>query len=266
MSDFDNIGKLKHLLLKEIEPSEKISESEFIVTAAAEAILQANGRNWIPAIVQEIADYKYQIVSNQLVYAAAQKAGLDRVWCIVISPESQNIEQAKILAREAIPKINLTTASRDIILAALRYLIAEPASALKGVDPVIATDKIAAADRESWSNLNPITTLKCGITKGKKLDHLSKIFFVSPPISTSQPLPPPESISIKIATRDEIFSRLDYLSQNKIDGFDKVDIETAADIICSASKGKWKSLNPISKLECGLNTTKIKTLKKVFSL
>lgn len=263
MSDFDNIGKLKHLLLKEIESSEKFSESEFIITAAAEAILQANGRNWIPLIVKEIADYKYQVVSNNLVYAAAQKAKLERVWCIVILSDTQSIEQAKILAKEVTPKVNLATASKDIILAALQYLIAEPASALKGVDPVLATNKIAAANRENWLDLNPITALKCGITKGKKLDALSTVFFVSPQISIS---PPPEIISIKHATRDEIFSRLDYLCQHQIDGFDKIDVERVTDVIFSASKGKWKSLNPISKLECGINTTKIKTLKKVFSL
>jgi hypothetical protein len=263
MSDFDNIGKLKHLLLKEIEPSEKFSESEFIITAAAEAILQANGRNWIPLIVKEIADYKYQVVSNHLVYVAAQKAKLERVWCIVILSDDQSIEQAKILAKEVTPKVNLATASKDIIFAALQYLIAEPASALKGVDPVLATNKIAAANRESWLDLNPITALKCGITKGKKLDALSTVFFVYPQISISLP---PEIISIKHATRDEIFSRLDYLCQNQIDGFDKIDVERVTDVIFSASKGKWKSLNPISKLECGINTTKIKTLKKVFSL
>lgn len=266
MSDFDNIGKLKHLLLDDIEPSENFSESEFIITAAAEAILQANGRNWIPVIVKQIADYKYQIVSNQFVYASAQKAELDRVWCIVISPEPQNIEQAKILAREAIPKVNLATASKDTILAALRYLIAEPAIALKGVDPAIATDKILAANRESWSDLNPITTLKCGITKGKKFETINKVFFVPKPIPASPVLQTPEIISIKRATRDDIFTRLDYLSQNKIAGFDKIDIENCADIIFSAGKGKWKSLNPISKLECGINTAKIKTLKTVFSL
>jgi hypothetical protein len=266
MSDFDNIGKLKHLLLKEIESSEKFSESEFIITAAAEAILEANGRNWIPVIVKEIADYKYQVVSNQLVFAAAQQAKLERVWCIVILPEAKSIEQAKILAKEVTPKVNLSTASKDIILAALRYLIAESSSALKGVDPIIASNKIATADRESWSDLNPITTLKCGITKGKKLDALSEVFFISKPIPPRPSLPPPEIISIKCATRDDIFSRLDYLYQNKIDGFDKVDVEIAADVIFSSSKGKWKSLNPITKLECGINTTKIKTLKKVFSL
>ena len=37
-----------------IEPGEKFSESEFIIKAAAETILQADGRNWIPVIVKEM--------------------------------------------------------------------------------------------------------------------------------------------------------------------------------------------------------------------
>ncbi|MEH2316042.1 Rho termination factor [Nostoc sp.] len=262
MSDFDNIGKLMHLKLTDIEPGEKFSESEFIIKAAAETVLEADGRNWIPVIIKEIGDYQYQVVSNHFVYAVAQQAKLERVWCIVILPESQSIEQAKILAREVLPKVNLNTASQDTILAALKYLISEPSSALKSVDPILATNRIVESNRKSWSNFNPILTLKCGITKGKKLDALAKVFFVS----ALPPLPPPEIVSIKSASRDEVFTRLSYLSKSQIDGFEAIDIEKSSDVIFSASKGKWKSLNPISQLECGIVPTKIKALKKVFSL
>lgn len=263
MGDFDDIGKLMHLPLDEIASGEQFSESEFIITAAAEAVCQTGGRNWIPVIVKETGKNQYQVISNHFVYAVAQKAALERVWCIVIEPEPTSIEQAKILAREVIPKVNLTTASRDTILAALRYLISETGSALKGVDAIVATNRIAAADRKSWSSLSPITTLKCGVTRGKKLDAIAKVFFLSTP--PQLPLPP-EIVSIKRASRDEIFTRLNYLSIHKIGGFKVVDPESTADILFTANKGKWKSLNPISKLECGIDTAKIKTLKTVFSL
>ncbi len=265
MGDFDNIGKLMHLPLKNIAPEEQISESEFVVTAAAEAIRQAGGRNWIPVIVKETGDYKYQVVSNHFVYAVAQQANLERVWCIVIEPQPQNIEQAKILAREATPKVNLTTASRDTISAALRYLIAEPGSALKGVDVIKATNKIEEADRKSWLDFNPIINLKCGITKNK-LDALAKVFYLSAPIAPVPAPKPPGVVSIKRASRDDVFSRLNYLATNKIGGFEAIEIETASDVIFTASKSKWKSLNPITKLECGIDTAKVKTLKTVFSL
>lgn len=265
MGDFDNIGKLMHLPLNSIASEERISESEFVVSAAAEAICQAGGRNWIPVIVKETSDYKYQVVSNYFVYAVAQQAKLERVWCIVIKPEPQNIEQAKILAREATPKVNLATASRDTILAALRYLIAEPGSALKGLDVIKATNRIAEADREKWSDFNSIINLKCGITKSK-LDALTKVFYLSAPIPLAPPPKPPEVVSVKRASRDDIFSRINYLATNKIGGFETIEPETAADVIFTASKSKWKSLNPITKLECGIDTAKIKTLKTVFSL
>lgn len=264
MGDFDNIGKLMHLPLAKIESGEQISASEFIVNAAAEAICQAGGRNWIPVIVKEIGDYQYQVVSNHFVYAVAQQASLERVWCIVIDSEPKSIEQAKILARESTPKVNLNTASRDTILAALSYLIAESGSGLKGVDKIVAANRIASADRETWSNFNPIINLKCGITKSK-LDALAKVFYLSPP----PPAPPPkspEAVSVKRASRDDIFSRLSYLATNKIGGFETIEPEITADVIFTASKSKWKTLNPITKLECGIDTAKIKTLKTVFSL
>ncbi|MEH2008913.1 hypothetical protein [Nostoc sp.] len=159
----------------------------------------------------------------------------------------------------------MNTASRNTILAALRYLISEPSSALKGVDPIVATNRIAESNRKTWSNFNPIITLKCGITKGKKLDALAKVFFISS-LPASPPLPPPEIVSIKSASRDEIFTRLSYLSKSQIDGFEAFDVEKSSDVIFNARKGKWKSLNPISKLECSIDTIKIKALKKVFSL
>ncbi|MGL4503214.1 MAG: hypothetical protein ACRCU2_29400 [Planktothrix sp.] len=265
MSDFDNIGKLMHLPLIDIEPGQEITEQEFLVSSAAEAILEANGRNWVPVIVQEIADYQYQAVSNHFVYAAAKKAQIQRVWCIVIDPKPSNIEQAKILTRETNPLVNLCTASRDTILAALRYLQSESGSPLKTVDIIKVTNRILESDRETWADCNELIKLKCGITKGKKLDCLKQVFYCKP-----EPLPPPppapETVSIKKANRDEIFERLNYLSINKIDKFDKIDPDQLADILFTTPKGKWKSLNPISTLDCGVSKNQIKTLKTVFSL
>ena len=265
MSKYDDIGKLMHLPLADIEAGEPCSESEFIITAAAEAVLQAGGHNWIPVIVKETGDYQYQVVSNSFIYAVAQQAELERVWCIIIEPESKNIEQAKILAKETIPKVNLNTASRDTILAALRYLVAEPGSVLKGLDVIVAANRISAANRETWSNFSPVTSLKCAISRGKKLDALAKVFFLSP-TPVAPPPPPPEAVSVKRASRDEIFDRLNYLYTNKIGGFDNIDAEKTADAIFNANKGKWKSLTPISKLECGIDTAKMKIFKTLFRL
>ncbi|MEG5171749.1 hypothetical protein [Microcoleus sp. B3-D7] len=260
MSNSENIGKLMHLKLSKIESAEPCSESEFIIAGAAEAVLQAGNRNWIPIIVKETGDYQYQVVSNHFVYAVAQQAKLDLVWCIVIDPKPSNIEQAKILAREANPQVNLSTASKDTIIAVLKYLVKE--HNWKNVKPVETATKIVDSNREQWSDFIPLTKLKCNLTKAR-LDFIAKVFSISPP---PPPPPPPEAVSVKRASRDEIFDRLNYLSTNKIGGFENIDAEKTADAIFTANKGKWKTLSPISKLECGIDTAKMKIIKTLFSL
>lgn len=260
MSNSENIGKLMHLKLSKIESAEPCSESEFIIAGAAEAVLQAGNRNWIPIIVKETGDYQYQVVSNHFVYAVAQQAKLDLVWCIVIDPKPSNIEQAKILAREANPQVNLSTASKDTIIAVLKYLVKE--HNWKNVKPVETANKIVDSNREQWSDFTPLTKLQCGLTKAR-LDFIAKVFSISPP---PPPPPPPQSVSVKRASKDEIFDRLNYLSTNKIGGFETIDPEKTADAIFTANKGKWKTLSPISKLECGIDTAKMKIIKTLFSL
>ncbi|WP_293338883.1 hypothetical protein [Microcoleus sp. CAWBG58] len=260
MSNSENIGKLMNLKLSKIESAEQCSESEFIIAGAAEAVLQAGNRNWIPIIVKETGDYQYQVVSNHFVYAVAQQAKLDSVWCIVIDPKPSNIEQAKILAREANPTVNLSTASKDTIIAVLKYLVKE--HNWKNVKPVETANKIVDSNRDQWSDFTPLTKLQCGLTKAR-LDFIAKVFSISPP---PPPPPPPQAVSVKRASRDEIFDRLNYLSTNKIGGFENIDAEKTADAIFNANKGKWKSLNPISKLECDIDTAKMKIIKTLFSL
>ncbi|MCU0536829.1 MAG: hypothetical protein MUD14_23320 [Hydrococcus sp. Prado102] len=265
MGEFDNIGKLMLLPLEDIQlADESFTSSEFITNAAAESV-KATNRNWIPLIVQEVAEYQYQVVSNFFIYEVVKKAQLERVWCIVIDPKPEHIEQVKLLTGETKPRINLNTASRESILTALEYLIEKYNSILKGVNAATATQKILEANRESWTSFNELTKLKCGITQGKKLEALKEVFFLSPPSKVELP-PLPKTVSIKRASRDEIFARLNYLFMYKIDNFNKLDPDKTADLIFTASKTKWKSLNPIAKLDCGINSTQIKTLKTVFTL
>jgi len=262
MSEFDNIGKLMHLPLKDIEPGQEIEVAEFIIIAAAEMLHATGDRNWIPLIVKELGNYRYQVVSNPFVYVVAQRAELERVWCIVIESDSDKIEQAQVLAQERIPKINLTTASRTTILSALQYLMKQPGSALTRVDEVVAANRIAEAKRQTWSDFEPITKLRCGITK-TRIRELGKIFYLSPP---PPPPPAPKEIDIKLASREEIFERINYLVNYQIGGFEVVEPEKVADAIFSANKSKWKTLNPIAKLEVGIDRTKIKVFKNLLTL
>lgn len=264
MTHFNDVGKLMHLPLKDIQPGEPTTAPEFVITAAAEVLMQTGGRNWVPLVVKQTGQYEYQVISHTFVYAVAEQAGLERVWAIVTEDKPQTIELVKILAGETLPKINLTMASRDAIKAGLQYLIEKPGSAVKAVNLLVATDKIATADRSQWKNFEPITKLKCGITKAK-LPALAEIFYLAPTVTKALP-PAPQAISIKQASRDEIHTRLQYLKDNKIGGFDTVDADQAADTIFTSSKGKWKSLNAIANLDCGIEKAQIKTLKTVFSL
>lgn len=184
MSSSKDIGSLMYLYLDEIEPSDGTSTSEFVINASAHLLNQKGGRNWVPVIVKGIGEDKYQVVGNSFIYAVAEAAGLERVWCIIADDSSDTAEIARVLAGEEIPKINLSKASRDEIKAALEYLMEQPGSPIKSIKSAVAINRIDEAPRQYWKTLDPITTLKCGITKGKKLDALKRIFYLTP-----QPVP-----------------------------------------------------------------------------
>lgn len=65
-------------------------------------------------------------------------------------------------------------------MAALQYLIEQPGSVLKTVKLAVATNRIDEAPRQYWKNFDPIATLKCGITKGAKLNALKQVFYLTP--------------------------------------------------------------------------------------
>lgn len=184
MNRLTDIGNLMHLYLDEIEPGEGTVIPEFLIKASANILIQNGGRNWIPVIVKKIDEDKYEIIGNAFIYAVAEEAGLERVWCIIADGSDASFEITKVLSRETLPKINLSKASREEIMLALQYLMEQPGSILKTIKLAVATNRIDEAPRQYWKNLDPIVNLKCGITKGKKLDLLKQVFYVTP-----QPLP-----------------------------------------------------------------------------
>jgi hypothetical protein len=184
MSNLNDIGNLMHLYLDEIDPGEGSDAPGFLIKATAQLLMQRGARNWVPIIVKETGEDAYEVIAHSFIYAAAVEAGLDRVWCIITDDSEDVSEVIQVLAGEKTPRINLSKASRDEIKAALEYLVEQPGSSLKGVKPEIATNRIDEAPRQYWKNLEPITGLKCGITKGKKLDTLKQVFYLTP-----QPMP-----------------------------------------------------------------------------
>jgi hypothetical protein len=184
MSSSNDIGNLMHLYVDEIDPGQGTNVPSFPIAACAHLLINNGKRNWIPVIVKEIGEDKYEVIGNSFIYAVAVEAGLDRVWCIIADDSNDTKELVRVLAGESIPKINLSKASRAEILAALEYSIEQPGSVLKTVKISVATNRIDEAPRQYWQTLDPIVSLKCGITKGKKLDALKQVFYLTP-----QPMP-----------------------------------------------------------------------------
>ena len=180
-----NVGNLMHLYMDEIDPGKGTDASEFLVKASAKVLLEADGRNWVPVIVKSVDEDQYEVVGNSLIYAIAEEAGLERIWCIITDSNEKTLELTRIFTGEETPKVNLSIATRDEIQAALQYLIEKPGSVLRGVKLAVATNHLDSAPRKHWLTLEPITKLRCGITKGKKLDALKEIFYLTPQALTS---------------------------------------------------------------------------------
>lgn len=184
MSNLNDIGNLMHLYMSEIDPGEGTNAPDFLIRATAKTLNALGGRNWVPVIVKEVGEDQYEVIGNSFIYAVAEAASLEKVWCIIADSSAETTQLTKILSGEIPPKINLSTATRDEIKTALQYLIEKPNSVLKSVKLLVATDRIDEAPRQYWKDLEPITALKCGISKGQKLNALKDVFYLTP-----QPMP-----------------------------------------------------------------------------
>jgi hypothetical protein len=225
MSNLSDIGNLMHLYLDEIDPGEGTDAPLFLITAAANYLNQFGERNWVPVIVKEIGQDQYQVIGNTFIYAVAEVAGLEKVWCIIADESEETKQLTQILSREIIPKINLSTASYDEIKDALQYLIEQPGTVLKGVKLSTATTRIDEAPRQYWTSLDPITKLKCGITKGKKLKALETVFSLTP-----QPMP--EIIQDPAILKDLTTTELKAMAKKrKLTGYSKMKKQELVELL-----------------------------------
>jgi hypothetical protein len=165
-----------YLWLHEISVPEPTDAPQFLVDVVSETLKKSGGKNWIPVIVKEVSNGEYVVVANSFIYAAAENAELEKVWCVIVDNDESAEYLTKVLAREIVPKLDLATASYEQIQGALEYISEKPNSALKGFKLLVAVNRIAEAPRHNWKSLDELTKLKCGITKGKKLDALKEVF------------------------------------------------------------------------------------------
>lgn len=180
MSNLSDVGNLMYLDLELIEPDKTIVNSEYLINATAQELANSDARNWIPLIVKEIAEDSYRVIANNYIYAVAEAASLEKVWCIIADDSETTAKLSRMLAQEETPRINLSTASTDEIKSALEYLTQQPNSVLKKLNILKATNRIDEAPREYWQDFKPVTKLQCGITAGKKLKALEQVFYLTP--------------------------------------------------------------------------------------
>ena len=186
--------QLMHLWLHEITVSDPTDAPQFVLDVVSQALSVSGGKNWIPVIVKEVSKGEYVVVANSFIYAAAENAGLEKVWCVIVDNEENAEYLTKVLAREIVPKLDLDNASYEQIQGALEYVSEKPNSALKGIKLLVAVNRIAESPRQNWKSLDELTKLKCGITKGKKLDALKEVFTlnvksVKEPVEVNAPKP-----------------------------------------------------------------------------
>lgn len=179
------IGSLMYLYFDELKLETPIEAVEFLIEGTAKAVNQAKGRNWLPIIVKQTGEDQYQVIGNAFVYAVAEKAGLEKVWCIIADDSPETVEVSQLLAQEKLPQVNLATATFEEIKQGLEYLKNRPVNPLKPLDIAKASSRIDEAPSRYWKeSLEPVTKLKCGITRGKKLEIFKEVFYVTP-----EPLP-----------------------------------------------------------------------------
>ena len=216
MSNLSDVGNLMYLDLELIEANESVTNSEYLIKATAQELSNSDARNWIPLVVKEIAEDSYQVIGNNFIYAVAEAAGFDKVWCIIADDSEVTAKLSRMLAREEIPRINLSTASTDEIKSALEYLTQLPDCPFKKLDILKATNRIDDAPRQYWQDLKPVANLKCGITAGKKVKFLEQVFYLTP-----EPIPD-DIKDVKLLNTMKVGELRKIAKKRKLAGYSKL--------------------------------------------
>ncbi len=264
-----------------LEKSLQFKESE--LTRLANLFLRA-GDSVKPIILRRITPISFQVLEGYFEYFAAIKAQeidfqFTAIRAYVVPPdlESTILEQYQFLGSLSLPNEVKSVPNSFVEVSQDSIKIEQSLTRLeKKIDLITEVINVIARLEKKLTkienDLSKVETLSAEFQNFKE-EVKNKLVKSSEPKSKHIKsdldeilLPFPPIVSIKIATRDEIFERLSYLSKNKIGGFDKVNLEVVSNDISNAIRSKWRSLNPIEKLECGIDKPKIKVLKTLFTL
>jgi DNA uptake protein ComE-like DNA-binding protein len=146
-----------------------------VVQAIAQQ-LEKTQKNILPIIAREIGEDHYEAILNTQILEAAIQKKLDFVWCILVDEvmaaqiqiESWPTAIVTVKTSDSSPNlVNLKTASIADIEAAFKWIKTNQSGFTK-IDPAtIAQSIVDYRQKKKITNLNFITTLKCGIGKAK---------------------------------------------------------------------------------------------------
>ena len=261
MSSFKDIGQLIQVPINQLTLVDRKDIPPFIIASLSEKLLSPNTRNWIPVIVQEIVPRQYSVIANQHIFAAMEAAGQEKIWVAVIPEDDESTEQVKFLTRQKTATINLCTADYDMIYAALSYLRDQATNKLSKLDINLATQRIFnAPGRFAWSSLQPLTKLKCGISK-QKLNMFAGVFNVQPEPIEIKP------VVLNVATYDELLGALQTAAVLPDTKLANVNLELLVQsIVESVERQYWYDLKPLTKLKHKLTPAKLKGLDQLLHL
>jgi hypothetical protein len=229
-----------------------------------------------PLILRRKSLDAYEVVENDFGYYAAVRAR-------EIDPRKGELISAIIIDSDN-PTISESIVKQIELLSFERNRLGNKPMKVES-DPIIKKSDSSAYQSEFslQSELNDLKTQILGelrdfmnviLNELKNLKNerndlkntLNNVFIPTKSKVSNPNIDKPDSVNIKNATRDEIYERLNYLSNNKIGGFGTIDSNKAADAIFNAVRSDWKNFTPITKLKCKIGESKILTLDTVFTL
>jgi hypothetical protein len=185
-------------------------------------------------------------------------AGHEKVWVAVVPDDPDTETQIKLLTGKLPLKVNICTADRETILAALSYCRKQLSAKF---DVTIATERILKAPgRRVWQDLQPLTKLQCGLT-ATNLKVIKAVFEVIPEIIEVKP------IILNSALEDELLQTLEAASTLPNTKLSGVNFKALANsIVNDPDRPYWQDLKPLTKLKNGLTTAKLVGLDSVLKL